>query len=316
MEQIHKSVTELIGNTPLLELVRIEKAYGLKARILAKLESFNPAGSAKDRVALELIRDAEEKHILKEGGTIIEPTSGNTGIGLAAVAPLLGYHCIIVLPDTMSVERQNIIRAYGAEIVLTPGAKGMAGAIQKAEELKREIPGSMIAGQFDNPANAMAHYKTTGPEIYAATEGRVDYFVAGVGTGGTVTGTGRYLKEQNPDIKVVAMEPKSSPLLSGGEAGSHEIQGIGANFIPKVLDQNIYDEVITVDNEDAFFYGKELAKKECILVGISSGAALCAAIELAKRKEAEGKTIVVLFPDGGDRYYSTKLFQEDCAYGK
>ena len=310
MSRIFTSADQLIGKTPLLELTHLEEKEQLKARILAKLEFFNPAGSAKDRVALAMILDAEEKSLLKPGATIIEPTSGNTGIGLAAVAAARGYRAIIVMPDSMSAERKILMGAFGAELVLTPGAEGMTGAIAKAEELARDIPGSFIPDQFSNPANAKAHYDTTGPEIWTDTEGNVDIFVATVGTGGTVTGTGRYLKERNPNIKVVAVEPAESPLLSGGTAGPHGIQGIGANFIPKVLDTGIYDEVITVTTEDSYAMGRALGKTEGILCGISSGAALQAAICLAKRPENAGKTIVALLPDTGDRYLSTSMFTE------
>ena len=310
MSRIYSSVAELIGNTPLVELKHIEKKYNLEATILAKLEYFNPAGSVKDRIAKEMIEDAEKKGLLKEGSTIIEPTSGNTGIGLAAIAAAKGYKLIIVLPETMSVERRNIIKAYGAEIVLTEGSKGMPGAIAKAKELAEEIENSFIAGQFVNPANPEAHRKTTGPEIWNDTDGKVDAFVAGVGTGGTVTGVGEYLKEKNPDIKIYAVEPASSPVLSEGKSGAHKIQGIGAGFVPDVLNTKIYDEVIAVENEDAFATAKELAKTEGVLTGISSGAALYAAIQLAKRPENKGKNIVALLPDSGDRYYSTPLFQD------
>ncbi|MGN0370278.1 MAG: cysteine synthase A [Butyrivibrio sp.] len=310
MAKVYQSVAELIGNTPLVELGHIEKEYGLKAKVLAKLEYFNPAGSVKDRVAREIIEDAEEKGILKPGGTIIEPTSGNTGIGIAAIATVKGYKAIIVLPDTMSVERRNIIKAYGAEIVLTDGSKGMKGAIEKANELHDSIPGSIIAGQFVNPANPKAHRRTTGPEIWEDTDGAVDIFVSGVGTGGTVTGVGEFLKSKKPEVKAVAVEPASSPVLSEGRSGAHKIQGIGAGFVPDTLNTEIYDEIIPVENDDAFAFGKEIAKKEGILVGISSGAALKAAVDLAKRPENEGKTIVVLLPDSGDRYYSTALFAE------
>ncbi|MBE5955079.1 MAG: cysteine synthase A [Lachnospiraceae bacterium] len=310
MAKIYTSTWDLIGNTPLMEVTQIEKKYNLEARLLVKLEYLNPAGSVKDRLAKAMIEEAEERGILKEGSVIIEPTSGNTGIGLASLAAARGYKVILTMPDTMSVERRNILKAYGAEIVLTPGAEGMAGSIKKAEELLKEIPGSMIAGQFDNPANWKMHYKTTGPEIWNDTDGKVDAYVATVGTGGTLTGTAKYLKEQKADIHVVAVEPAASPLLSGGQAAPHAIQGIGANFIPSVLDTTIYDEVITVENEEAFFYSKELTKLEGILTGISSGAALKAGIELAKRPEMKEKTIVVLLPDSGDRYYSTALFKE------
>ena len=308
MSKIYKDVTELIGNTPLVEFNHIEKKEGLNAKILAKLEYFNPAGSVKDRIAKEMIEDAERKGTLKPGATIIEPTSGNTGIGLASIATAKGYKAIIVMPETMSVERRNIIKAYGAEIVLTEGAKGMKGAIAKAEELSKEIPDSFVASQFVNPANPEAHRKTTGPEIWNDTDGKVDIFVAGVGTGGTVTGVGEYLKQQNPDVKVVAVEPATSPVLSKGTAGAHKIQGIGAGFVPDTLNTKIYDEIITIDNDAAFEGGKEIASIEGILVGISSGAAFVAAKELAKRPENAGKTIVVLLPDSGDRYYSTPLF--------
>ena len=308
MSKIYKDATELIGNTPLVEFNHIEKKEGLNAKILAKLEYFNPAGSVKDRIAKEMIEDAERKGTLKPGATIIEPTSGNTGIGLASIATAKGYKAIIVMPETMSVERRNIIKAYGAEIVLTEGAKGMKGAIAKAEELSKEIPDSFVAGQFVNPANPEAHRKTTGPEIWNDTDGKVDIFVAGVGTGGTVTGVGEYLKQQNPEVKVVAVEPATSPVLSKGTAGAHKIQGIGAGFVPDTLNTKIYDEIITIDNDAAFEGGKEIASIEGILVGISSGAAFVAAKELAKRPENAGKTIVVLLPDSGDRYYSTPLF--------
>ena len=305
---IYTSADQLIGKTPLLELTHLEKAYGLHAKILAKLEYFNPAGSVKDRIAKAMIDDAEARGLLKEGSVLIEPTSGNTGIGLASVAAARGYRIIIVMPETMSVERRQLMKAYGAELVLTEGAKGMKGAIAKAEELAKEIPNSFIPGQFVNPANPKAHFETTGPEIWADTEGAVDYFVAGVGTGGTITGTGRYLKSRNPAVKVVAVEPKSSAVLSTGVAGSHKIQGIGAGFVPEVLDTKIYDEIIAVENDDAFALGRETGRREGILVGISSGAALWAAVEVAKRPENAGKTIVVLLPDTGDRYLSTPLF--------
>ena len=310
MANIYTSADQLIGKTPLLELTQIEKSEGLNAKIIAKLEYFNPAGSVKDRIAKAMIDDAEAKGILKTGSTIIEPTSGNTGIGLASVAAARGYRIIIVMPETMSVERRQLMKAYGAELVLTEGAKGMKGAIAKAEELAKEIPGSFIPGQFVNPANPEVHERTTGPEIWEDTDGKVDIFVAGVGTGGTITGTGRYLKKQNPDVKVVAVEPASSPVLSQGKAGSHKIQGIGAGFVPDVLDTKIYDEIISVENDDAFAAGKLVGKKEGVLVGISSGAAIWAAIELAKRPENAGKTIVALLPDTGDRYLSTPLFAD------
>ena len=310
MANIYTSADQLIGKTPLLELTHIEKALGLKAKILAKLEYLNPAGSVKDRVAKAMIDDAEEKGLLKPGSVIIEPTSGNTGIGLAAVAAARGYRIIIVMPDTMSVERRQLMKAYGAELVLSEGAKGMKGAIAKADELAAEIPDSFIPGQFVNPANPKAHFETTGPEIYADTDGKVDIFVAGVGTGGTITGVGGYLKSKKPEVKVVAVEPATSPVLSKGTAGAHKIQGIGAGFVPKVLDTDVYDEIIPVANEDAFAVGKQIGKAEGVLVGISSGAAAWAAIELAKRKENEGKTIVVLLPDTGDRYLSTPLFAD------
>ena len=310
MSNIYTSADQLIGKTPLLELTHIEKKFGLKAKILAKLEYFNPAGSVKDRVARAMIDDAEAKGILKPGSVIIEPTSGNTGIGLASVAAARGYRIIIVMPETMSVERRQIMKAYGAELVLTEGAKGMKGAIAKADELAKEIPDSFVPGQFVNPANPKAHFETTGPEIWEDTAGQVDWFVAGVGTGGTVTGVGQYLKSKNPAVKVAAVEPKSSAVLSTGVAGSHKIQGIGAGFVPDVLDTKVYDEIIPVDNDDAFKLGKEMGRSEGVLVGISSGAALWAAIELAKRPENEGKNIVVLLPDTGDRYLSTPLFAD------
>lgn len=310
MSKIYKGAIELVGNTPLVEVTNIEKKEQLKARLLVKLEYFNPAGSVKDRVGKAMIEDAERIGRLKPGSVIIEPTSGNTGIGLAAVSAVKGYRMILTMPDTMSVERRNILKAYGAEIVLTPGEKGMSGAIEKAEELAKEIPDSFIPGQFDNPVNPRAHMESTGPEIWHDTDGQVDIFVASVGTGGTLTGTGTYLKEKNPNIKVIAVEPSTSPVLSGGSAGPHKIQGIGAGFIPKVLDTHIYDEIITVDNEAPFATAKMLARTEGLLTGISSGAALYAAIEIARRPENEGKTIVVLLPDSGDRYYSTALFVE------
>lgn len=309
MAQIYGGILDLVGRTPLVEAVNLEKKWNLKAKLLLKLEYFNPAGSVKDRVAKEMLEDAENRELISEGATIIEPTSGNTGIGLAAMAVAKGYKAILTMPDTMSVERRNILKAYGADIVLTPGAEGMKGAIAKAEELAKEIPNSFIPGQFDNPANPAAHRKTTGPEIWQDTDGKVDIFVAGVGTGGTITGIGSYLKEKNPAIKIVAMEPASSPVLSKGVAGPHKIQGIGAGFVPKILNTEVYDEIIAVENDTAFEYGKELAKTEGFLVGISSGAALYAAMEEAKKPENEGKTIVVLLPDNGDRYYSTPLFQ-------
>ena len=310
MSKIFTSADQLIGHTPLMELTNIEKKHGLKAKLLAKLEYFNPAGSVKDRIAKAMIDDAETKGLLKPGSVIIEPTSGNTGIGLASVAAARGYRIIIVMPETMSVERRHIMKAYGAELVLTEGAKGMKGAIAKAEELSKEIPNSFIPGQFVNPANPKAHFETTGPEIFDDTDGKVDIFVAGVGTGGTVTGVGQYLKSRNPSVKVVAVEPKSSAVLSTGVAGPHKIQGIGAGFVPDVLDTKVYDEIIPVTNEDAFAAGKEIGRSEGVLVGISSGAALWAGIDLAKRPENAGKTIVVLLPDAGDRYLSTPLFAD------
>ena len=309
MGKIYKSAADLIGNTPLVEVGHIEEKFGLKARVLVKLEYFNATGSVKDRVAKAMIEDAEEKGILKPGATIIEPTSGNTGIGLAAIATAKGYRTIIVLPETMSVERRNIIKAYGAEIVLTPGYKGMTGAIAKAEELKNEIEGSMIAGQFVNPANPDAHRRTTGPEIWNDTDGEVDAFVAGVGTGGTITGVGEYLKSKNDKIEIIAVEPATSPVLSQGKPGPHKIQGIGAGFVPEILNTKIYDSVVPVDNDDAFEYARLISHTEGILVGISAGAAPYAAIEWAKKPENEGKTIVALLPDSGDRYYSTSLFE-------
>ncbi len=310
MADIYTAADQLIGKTPLLELTHIEKEYGLKAKILAKLEYFNSAGSVKDRIAKGMIDDAEQKGLLKKGSVIIEPTSGNTGIGLASVAAARGYRIIIVMPETMSVERRQLMKAYGAELVLSPGDKGMKGAIAKAEELAKEIPNSFIPGQFVNPANPAVHKATTGPEIYEDTDGKVDFFVAGVGTGGTITGVGEYLKEKNPNVKVVAVEPKTSAVLSTGVAGPHKIQGIGAGFVPEVLDTKIYDEIIPVENEAAFETGRLIGRKEGVLVGISSGAATFAAIEIAKRPENEGKTIVVLLPDTGDRYLSTPLFAE------
>jgi len=311
MSKIYTSADQLIGHTPLLELTHMEEELGLDAKILAKLEYFNPAGSVKDRVAKAMIDDAEEKGLLKPGSVIIEPTSGNTGIGLASVAAARGYRAIIVMPETMSVERRQLMKAYGAELVLTEGAKGMKGAIAKAEELAKETPGSFLPGQFVNPANPAAHYAATGPEIWGDTGGKVDYFVAGVGTGGTITGVGKFLKEKNPAVKVAAVEPKDSPVLSGGRAGSHGLQGIGAGFVPDTLDTSVYDEVIPVSSEEAFALGKLVGKKEGVLVGISSGAALWAAAEIAKRPENKGKTIVVLLPDTGDRYLSTPLFADE-----
>ena len=310
MSRIYTSADQLIGHTPLLELTHLEKKYGLKARLLGKLEYLNPAGSVKDRIARAMIDDAEAKGLLKPGSVIIEPTSGNTGIGLASVAAARGYRVIIVMPETMRVERRQLMKAYGAELVLTEGSKGMSGAIAKAEELAREIPGGFVPGQFVNAANPKAHFETTGPEIYEDTDGKVDYFVAGVGTGGTITGVGQYLKSRNPEVKVVAVEPKSSAVLSTGVAGAHKIQGIGAGFVPQVLDTKVYDEIIPVENDDAFALGKEMGRSEGVLVGISSGAALWAAIEIAKRPGSEGKTIVVLLPDTGDRYLSTPLFAD------
>ena len=308
MAKVYDSILDLVGKTPLVELKRIEEKEGLQAKLIAKVESFNPAGSVKDRIAKAMIEDAEAKGLLKEGSDIIEPTSGNTGIGLAAAATVKGYRMILTMPETMSVERRNTVKAYGAEVVLTDGTKGMKGAIEKADELAKEIPNSFIAGQFVNPANPETHKKTTGPEIWEDTDGAVDIFVAGVGTGGTITGTGEYLKEKKPEVKVVAVEPASSPVLSEGVSGPHKIQGIGAGFVPETLNTGIYDEIIKVENEDAFKTGRDLAAEEAILAGISSGAALYAAIQLAKREENKGKTIVVLLPDNGDRYYSTALF--------
>ena len=308
MAKVYDSILDLVGKTPLVELKRIEEKEGLQAKLIAKVESFNPAGSVKDRIAKAMIEDAEAKGLLKEGSVIIEPTSGNTGIGRAAAPTVKGYRMILTMPETMSVERRNIVKAYGAEVVLTDGTKGMKGAIEKADELAKEIPNSFIAGQFVNPANPATHKKTTGPEIWEDTDGEVDIFVAGVGTGGTITGTGEYLKEKKPEVKIVAVEPASSPVLSEGVSGPHKIQGIGAGFVPETLNTSIYDEIIKVENEDAFETGKYLAAEEAILAGISSGAALYAAIQLAKREENKGKTIVVLLPDNGDRYYSTALF--------
>ena len=308
MAKIYKGALELVGNTPLMEVVNVERELGLKARVLVKLEYLNPTGSVKDRAAKSMIEDAEERGILKEGAVIIEPTSGNTGIGLASIAAVKGYRMILTMPDTMSVERRNILKAYGAEIVRTEGSKGMSGAIEKAEELAKEIPNSFIPGQFDNKANAKAHFLTTGPEIWGDTEGEVDIFIAGVGTGGTLTGTGEYLKLKKPEVRVVALEPADSPVLSGGEAGPHKLQGIGANFVPAVLNTEVYDEIFRAESKDAFHAAKLLAKKEGILVGISAGAAFHAAITYAQKEENKGKTIVVLLPDSADRYYSTPLF--------
>lgn len=306
--KIYREITELVGNTPILEPTNIEREHGLSATVLVKLECFNPAGSAKDRVGLKMILDAENKGILKKGSTVIEPTSGNTGIGLASVAAARGYKVILTMPDTMSIERRNLLKAYGAEIVLTEGKLGMSGAVQKAEELAKELPDSFIAGQFYNPVNPLVHYETTGPEIWRDTDGKVDIFVAGVGTGGTLSGVGKYLKEQNPDIKVIAVEPNDSPLLSKGTAGPHGIQGIGANFVPENLDRSVIDEIITITTEEAYVAGKAMARLEGVLVGISSGAALHAALEVAKRPENKGKTIVALLPDTGERYLSTPMF--------
>lgn len=310
MSKIYKTADQLIGHTPILELTHIEEAFGLKARLLAKIEYFNPAGSIKDRIAKAMIEEAEKSGVLGPDSVIIEPTSGNTGIGLASVAAAKGYRIIIVMPETMSIERRKLMKAYGAELVLTDGTKGMTGAIEKADELAKEIPGAFIPGQFVNPENPKIHFHTTGPEIFEDTDGEVDILVAGVGTGGTITGTGQYLKSKKPEVKVVAVEPALSPVLSGGASGPHGIQGIGAGFVPDILDTDVYDEIMAVSNEDAFEKGKLIGKKEGILVGISSGAALHAAIEIAKREENEGKTIVVIFPDNGDRYYSTPLFEE------
>ena len=310
MAKIYNSVDELIGKTPLVRLNKLEKKYDLKAKVIVKLELFNPAGSVKDRVALNIINEAEKQGLLKEGSVIIEPTSGNTGIGISSIAAARGYRTIIVMPETMSVERRQLMKAYGAELVLSEGAKGMKGAIAKAEELKQEIPNSIIAGQFVNPANPAIHRLTTGPEIFEDTDGEVDIFVAGVGTGGTVTGVGEYLKSKKPDVKIVAVEPDSSPVLSEGKPGAHKIQGIGAGFVPDVLNTDVYDEIIRVKNEDAFKFGREVGKTEGVLVGISSGAAVSAAVELAKREENKGKTIVALLPDTGERYLSTALFSE------
>lgn len=309
MAKIYKNIEELIGKTPLLELTHLEEIHNLDAKVLAKVEFLNPGGSAKDRVAKKMVEDAEAKGLLKAGATIIEPTSGNTGIGLAVMAAARGYRAIIVMPDSMSMERRLLMSAFGAELVLTEGAKGMAGAIAKAEELAKEIPGAFIPGQFDNPANPQAHYETTGPEIYEDTDGKVDIFVAGIGTGGTITGVGRYLREKNPDVQIIGVEPASSPLLTEGRAGSHGLQGIGANFVPSILDTKLYNEIITVTEEAAYAAGREVAQKEGLLVGISSGAAIHAALEVAKRPENKGKNIVVLLPDTGDRYLSTPMFQ-------
>lgn len=308
MAQIYQNIAELIGNTPLLELRGMEKKYQLKARLLAKLEYLNPSGSVKDRAALGMLKDALEKGLIAPGATIVEPTSGNTGIGLAALAASEGFHLILTMPETMSVERRNILKAYGAEIVLTDGTQGMAGAIEKAKELVEQIPGSFLPGQFENPANARAHFETTGPELWRDTDGNIDVFVSAVGSGGTITGTGQYLRQQKPEIRIIAVEPETSPVLSGGAAGAHKIQGIGAGFVPEVLDTEIFDEIMTVDNEEPFAMARELAKTEGILVGISSGAALYAAVQAAARPENEGKTVVVLLPDSADRYYSTELF--------
>lgn len=309
MAKIYKNIEELIGKTPLLELTHLEEIHNLDAKVLAKVEFLNPGGSAKDRVAKKMVEDAEAKGLLKAGATIIEPTSGNTGIGLAVMAAARGYRAIIVMPDSMSMERRLLMSAFGAELVLTEGAKGMAGAIEKAEELAKEIPGAFIPGQFDNPANPQAHYETTGPEIYEDTDGKVDIFVAGIGTGGTITGVGRYLREKNPDVQIIGVEPASSPLLTEGRAGSHGLQGIGANFVPSILDTKLYNEIITVTEEAAYAAGREVAQKEGLLVGISAGAAIHAALEVAKRPENKGKNIVVLLPDTGDRYLSTPMFQ-------
>ena len=308
MAQIYQNIAELIGNTPLLELRGMEKKYQLKARLVAKLEYLNPSGSVKDRAALGMLKDALEKGLIAPGATIVEPTSGNTGIGLAALAASEGFHLLLTMPETMSMERRNILKAYGAEIVLTDGTQGMAGAIEKAKELVEQIPGSFLPGQFENPANARAHFETTGPELWRDTDGNIDVFVSAVGSGGTITGTGQYLRQQKPEIRIIAVEPETSPVLSGGAAGAHKIQGIGAGFVPEVLDMEIFDEIMTVDNEEPFAMARELAKTEGILVGISSGAALYAAVQAAARPENEGKTVVVLLPDSADRYYSTELF--------